>query len=446
MALVVLAAAALFVAFSPHFERIEPRIGLPEPLHWNMHDPLAITLSDNSGLRDYRITLMVENRELLLAEGRVKDGNRSIELAATYPDRILPRASKAQLHLQVRDTSLWRLFQGNETEQVLDITLDPTPPVVNVIGHSYAIATGGSAATVFEAHDEHLKDLYIETRGGKRFDVTSFYEEGFYASLLARDVRDQDFVAYIIALDHAGNRTRVRIPLVHRNISYRRSDITLNERFLRGKIDELHYRYDATGRDDENLEPTDKFLFVNEVLRGANTELLAEVTTAVPKEQIDRFEMKPFRPLPGSAVVAHFGDRRDFYYEGERISRSYHLGLDLASIAKAEVFASNPGEVVFVGDVGIYGNTPIIHHGLGLYSFYSHSTDTRVKEGDRIQAGDVVATTGTSGLALGDHLHFELHIQGIPVAPREWMDGNWIATNITRVFEEARTTIDGRNQ
>ncbi len=406
IALMVLITAALFVAFSPQFEREAPQVKLPDPLHWNMHDPLEITLSDNSGLRDYRITLLLEDRELELAQGVVSDGNQSLTLAVSYPDRILPRADKAQLNIQVRDTSLWRFFRGNETELSLPVVLDPNPPVVNVIGNSYAIATGGSAVVVFEAHDQNLDELYIQTRSGKRFEVAPFYEEGFYAALLARDVRDRDFAAHVIATDFAGNRTRVRIPLVHRTVNYRQSDITLSERFLRGKIEELHYRYDATGRNDDSLEPKDKFLFVNEVLRAANDELLTEITSALPDERIDDLQIAPFRPLPGSAVVAHFGDRRDFFYNGERISHSYHLGLDLASVAQAEVFASNPGQVVFTGDVGIYGNTPVIHHGLGLYSFYSHSTNIRVQEGQWVESGDVVGTTGTSGLALGDHLHF----------------------------------------
>jgi murein DD-endopeptidase MepM/ murein hydrolase activator NlpD len=59
----------------------------------------------------------------------------------------------------------------------------------------------------------------------------------------------------------------------------------------------------------------------------------------------------------------------------------------------------------------------------------------------QLKQGDVIAETGTSGLALGDHLHFGIMIQGIEVRPEEWLDKSWIKANITNVIKEAKKII-----
>jgi murein DD-endopeptidase MepM/ murein hydrolase activator NlpD len=64
-----------------------------------------------------------------------------------------------------------------------------------------------------------------------------------------------------------------------------------------------------------------------------------------------------------------------------------------------------------------------------------------VKEGDEVHAGEVIAKTGMTGLALGDHLHFGMVIQGIEVRPVEWFDQKWITKFIDNVFKEADQII-----
>ena len=86
----------------------------------------------------------------------------------------------------------------------------------------------------------------------------------------------------------------------------------------------------------------------------------------------------------------------------------------------------------------------MIDHGLGLYSLYGHCSELLVNEGDTVNAGDNIAKTGVSGLALGDHLHFGLVIQGVEVRPVEWFDQSWIRKNIDNIFKEADDIIFGK--
>ena len=62
---------------------------------------------------------------------------------------------------------------------------------------------------------------------------------------------------------------------------------------------------------------------------------------------------------------------------------------------------------------GIYGNNIIISHGLGVYSLYGHCSSMLVDEGEKIKAEQVIAKSGMTGLALGDHLHFGILVQGV---------------------------------
>ena len=86
--------------------------------------------------------------------------------------------------------------------------------------------------------------------------------------------------------------------------------------------------------------------------------------------------------------------------------------------------------VVFAEENGIYGQNLIIYHGFGLYSLYGHCSTLNVDVNSKVKAGDVIATTGATGLALGDHLHFSMIVQGIQVRPEEWMDKKWMKESV----------------
>ena len=68
----------------------------------------------------------------------------------------------------------------------------------------------------------------------------------------------------------------------------------------------------------------------------------------------------------------------------------------------------------------------LIDHGYGLASLYGHLSEIAVTEGSEVKRGQVVGRSGQTGLAGGDHLHFTMLLQGLPVDPREWWDANWI--------------------
>jgi murein DD-endopeptidase MepM/ murein hydrolase activator NlpD len=139
--------------------------------------------------------------------------------------------------------------------------------------------------------------------------------------------------------------------------------------------------------------------------------------------------------LKNAATMARFGDKRLYYYKGKLIDEQTHMGVDLASLANSHVQAANNGRVIFSDDLGIYGLTVVLDHGQGVASTYSHLNGVSVEIGQEILKGEVIGTTGQSGLAGGDHLHFGVMVGGVFVNPIEWWDSHWIQDNITKKLE-----------
>ncbi len=144
-----------------------------------------------------------------------------------------------------------------------------------------------------------------------------------------------------------------------------------------------------------------------------------------------------FHQLRNSKVEANFADARTYVYQGEVIDHAYHLGYDLAVTQRHPIEAANHGVVVFTGDLGIYGNTVILDHGLGLFTLYGHMSSIDVKVGETVKQQQILGKTGETGLAVGDHLHYAILIHGVPVLPLEWWDGKWVKDNVLQRIAEA---------
>jgi murein DD-endopeptidase MepM/ murein hydrolase activator NlpD len=99
------------------------------------------------------------------------------------------------------------------------------------------------------------------------------------------------------------------------------------------------------------------------------------------------------------------------------------------------VAAGNDAKVAFADNLGIYGNTVILDHGLGLFSLYGHLSSIGVETGQMVQRGDALGRTGETGLAAGDHLHFSIMVDGIHVDPVEWWDPKWVANHVTEKMQ-----------
>ena len=119
-----------------------------------------------------------------------------------------------------------------------------------------------------------------------------------------------------------------------------------------------------------------------------------------------------------NVVTSEFGNRRD-PFTGERRG---HTGMDLAVPTGTSVRAALPGTVtVSTYNQGGYGYYVMIDHGNGLSTLYGHNSQLLARVGQTVEAGDVIALSGSTGRSTGPHLHFEVRINGERTNPRSYL-------------------------
>jgi murein DD-endopeptidase MepM/ murein hydrolase activator NlpD len=118
-------------------------------------------------------------------------------------------------------------------------------------------------------------------------------------------------------------------------------------------------------------------------------------------------------------ISSTFGARRS--YNGGPY-RTYHEGVDFAAYGGTPVMAPASGTVVVAEFLYVRGGAVIIDHGLGIYTGFYHMSSLAVSPGDTVTAGQIVGEVGTTGLSTGNHLHWDLLVDGIWVDAQAWLD------------------------
>ena len=272
--------------------------------------------------------------------------------------------------------------------------------------------------TVASNEEIPLVGLEVEGTFFKGFPVTGSRHAVFYALPHSAPTNTTMRLA---AEDAAGNRAHISFSPHIRARQFRWDRIEITDKFLAQVIP--YFR-----ENDPSLEGTDleAFIQMNREQRREDADRIRALCMDTAPEQL---WSGAFLRMSGK-TTASFGEERTYFYQGREIDRQTHLGVDLASLIQSPVPAANRGRVVFVGPLGIYGNTVVLDHGCGLFSMYAHLSLIGVETGATVERGDELGRTGSTGMAGGDHLHFTMSVHGVFVDPLEWWDPHWIQDNI----------------
>jgi murein DD-endopeptidase MepM/ murein hydrolase activator NlpD len=333
------------------------------------------------------------------------------------------------LRISARDRSLWSFFRGNQTSLQKSVTIDITPPTLELIADDRYVNFGGVGAIVYKTSAD------TATTGIK---IGNYFFPGYKGQI--KDHPDyllaffahpynvpEDQRAMLVASDKAGNSRETRLVYELKNVKYKKSTIPISDEFIAAKVAPLLSDVGA-----RQASPKEIFIKVNRDLRKENEEKIRAITM---KQTPSMLWQGAFSQLSNSKVEANFADARTYTYKDAVIDNAYHLGYDLSVTKHYAAEAANSGVVAFVGDLGIYGNTVIIDHGLGLFTLYSHLSSIDVKDGEQIKQRQPLGKTGETGLAVGDHLHFGVYLHGVPILPVEWWDEKWIRDNVQPKIE-----------
>lgn len=120
-------------------------------------------------------------------------------------------------------------------------------------------------------------------------------------------------------------------------------------------------------------------------------------------------------------ITSLFGWRRSPFGFG----RDWHAGIDIAGPSGSEIRATAPGTVIVSGWSGGYGNLVHLKHKYGFESLYGHCLEIKVKQGEQVKKGQVIATVGMTGSATGNHCHYEIRLGNIAINPYPYMRKVW---------------------
>ncbi len=414
----------------PRFEREAPQITFTPDSDVLGLAPMEIKVTDHgAGLKSLTAALSISGSEHTVVSEQYTQpaGEKIISVALSKIPGI--KEGPAILRVVARDDSLWRFFRGNETTIQKNLTIDITPPTVELIADDRYVNFGGVGVIVYKASADtatsgvRIGDYFFPGTQGE----IKGHPDHFIALFAHAYNVPPDAKAMLVVTDKAGNAKNMPIVYELKNVKYKKSTIAVSDNFLQAKVAPL-----LTDVNARQGSPKDIFIAVNNRLRKENDDKI----TAITKKLTPSILWKgAFSQLSNSKVEANFADERTYTYNGEAIDNALHLGYDLSVTKHYPVEAANRGTVAFIGDLGIYGNTVILDHGLGLFTLYGHLSSIDVKVGDSINQRQILGKTGETGLAAGDHLHFGVYLNGVAVLPVEWWDPKWIADNIEPKLE-----------
>lgn len=116
-------------------------------------------------------------------------------------------------------------------------------------------------------------------------------------------------------------------------------------------------------------------------------------------------------------LTSRYGMRRSPF----NTKREFHRGLDIANRRGTKIVAPANGQVASIIRERGYGLILTINHGYGIKTRYAHLGRTKVKPGQLIKRGQLIALMGNSGRSTGSHLHYEVWRDGKPVNPAEYV-------------------------
>jgi murein DD-endopeptidase MepM/ murein hydrolase activator NlpD len=393
---------------------------------------ITITVRDaKSGVKSISVALVQNGREFPVTSVDIPQKGIFEKVLAVkiIPRELLLQDGEATFRVKAVD------FSPLKNKVVLEskVLVDSVPPRIALLSTAHNINPGGTCLAVYRVTKPVQKsgvkcgDLffpgYLVQGKGKPYYVCYF--------AIPRDVTRSTSMA-VQAVDKGGNETATRIPFyVRATRAFRKDTVSLGDSF----VQQISVTFQQADKRLAGKTPPEIISYVNTVIRTENDKLIRSVCA---KTSGSRLWQGTFLRMKNSAPKALFGDERTYQYQGSMLGNSVHLGVDLASTAAAPVEAVNNGTVLYADDLGIYGNCVIIDHGQGISSLYGHLSSIAVKAGQQVTKGQVIANSGATGFAGGDHLHLSILVNGIFVDPKEWWDAHWIRDNVEDKINSAQ--------
>lgn len=197
------------------------------------------------------------------------------------------------------------------------------------------------------------------------------------------------------------------------------------------------------------VEPSEMYSSENVTLRSVN-ELSRKVDILTARSKVElqsyaelwemvqnkeaRMDRVPaISPVKNPKVISGFGMR---YHPVYKILRR-HTGIDLVGRRGQPIYATADGVVSGENPGSGYGHSVVINHGYGYRTVYAHLSKVNVRPGQKVKRGEVIGAMGSSGLASGVHLHYEVIKNGQKVNPVHFFYGDLSPAEYEQILQDA---------
>ena len=200
-------------------------------------------------------------------------------------------------------------------------------------------------------------------------------------------------------------------------------NITLSSAAVFAKTIPLTIKHKDFVSETIELNPTNTAIKTDKSTKRANQ--IERLNAVLFTNNYDALYMKNENfvfPVQSKRRTSFYGDRRVYAYSNGKSETSVHYGIDFGVPKGTPVYACATGKVVMAEERITTGWTVVIEHMPGLYSLYYHLDSYSVKTGDMVKRGEQIAFSGSTGLATGPHLHWEIRLLGVAINPDYFID------------------------
>ncbi|MGL2530180.1 M23 family peptidase [Helicobacter pylori] len=389
-------------------------------LFWDLKKPIKIKITAPKGIKRYEIKVTTKDNLILYEkESLVLDKPKSLEVPLIRPEIMGLEDKCLDYEFQASDWSYANFFNGNKASFKQEVCIDTIKPSITILSRSPSIAYGGSAVVVFEALDKNLSQAFVRVKKKdfKAFRLLEFKQRNVFIALVPWSYENKDFKAFIVAKDKAYNSNTT--PLLFKRKTHRLRERDINLSALKDKIAKQE-------KFQNHTEQTLLEMFSNARLK--DLEKIQKIALEQGDFDKDFSHFQALKPLNGSfKMISNFLENWRILKDNQVLFKFLHLGVDLMPSRDLSLAFDPLVKRVFKGELDFYGNSLMDCYGLGLCVFLAHLKDDE--------------SVGSSGLKLGIGLHLGMLLQGVFVRPNEWLNEQWIKTNIIAPIEQAKRLL-----
>jgi len=276
----------------------------------------------------------------------------------------------------------------NRSVQEISFNIDNTAPLLTLASGGGIFAQGKTAYLYFTSSEPGIGiDGVFQSKEFRAYPYQNKYRAVIGFSI--DDPGNENYFMRVKAKDRAGNLSDYHYKVYVKKTKYGMLSFT--------------------------LKPKNMEMLMPDVIR-ADWKKIEDV---VGRENNDKYYQGKFITPAEGRISMTFGLNE--FINGAESGK--HRGLDFANAAGTSIIASNSGIVRLSEYLPAHGNTVVIDHGQGIYTYYAHMKKLLATPGTKVQKGQVVGLMGATGVATGPHLHFAVSLHNLRVDPMQWLNG-----------------------